>query len=616
MESKALTPRDLFDGKVNYEIPPFQRPYVWTEEDQWQPLWNDVVYVTEQVIDADGRTKELHSIAGHFLGAVVLKQLDSAAGDPIRWSVIDGQQRLTTLQLLLDAAQVIVERHGEEDDSETIFELVVNSAKRFAKTEKRFKLWPSRVDRQAFEIVMDNEIEATNEVNDSRIAQAHIFFQQSIEEWLKPSAVNTTENLAKLAALTQVLENYLSIVAITLESRDDDQLIFETLNDRGTPLLAADLIKNFVFIKCEQIGADVDKWADRYWLDFDGDWWREQISQGRMFRSRIDLFLQYWLTMRTLTEVQTDSVFKSFQSYAADQLATQPDAETFLENLRRDADTFRDLAQLDPSSAKGSFYSKIVESLEQGAFIPLLLWMISDNHNLPTDEVDKGLAAVESWVVRRMLLRRTMKDVNKMVVALLQHINDQPLKQVGNATVDFLKNQTADAREWPTDEQVIDELPAVKLYGNIKQQRLRVILSAIELILRTERSEDVSLPSRLEIEHIMPRGWREYWGEGIGDNPELASKRDMIINTVGNLTLVTQKLNSTLSNRPWRDEEAAIIAPSGKHAGLGKRSLLNQFSILAINKEIIDGHSQEWTDQDIADRSKKLAVTLTEIWPR
>jgi len=82
MEAHARAPRDLFDGKVCYEIPPFQRPYVWTEEDQWQPLWDDIARVAETVLEADGDEKALQDIPGHFLGAVVVKQLPSATGDP------------------------------------------------------------------------------------------------------------------------------------------------------------------------------------------------------------------------------------------------------------------------------------------------------------------------------------------------------------------------------------------------------------------------------------------------------------------------------------------------------------------------------------------------------
>lgn len=114
--------------------------------------------------------------------------------------------------------------------------------------------------------------------------------------------------------------------------------------------------------------------------------------------------------------------FMPSTTYASEHLADQPPAEAFLQRLRRDAETFRDFALFDPTTVRGRFYSRVVEALELGAFIPLLLWMISDTHASPADQVDLALAAVESWAVRRTLLRRTMKDVNKLVVALLREI--------------------------------------------------------------------------------------------------------------------------------------------------------------------------------------------------
>jgi hypothetical protein len=608
LEAKALTPRDLFDGKVSYEVPAFQRPYVWTEEDQWQPLWDDIQRVTDAVLGGE-------EVSGHFLGSVVLKQIDAPVGEPSRWSIIDGQQRLTTLQILLDAAQLVAAEHGEDEDAETLLELVYNSSKRFAGSSKRFKLWPSRIDRAAFESVMDNGLTPAQEIIDSRIVQAHRFFNNAIVEWAiesTPSQLSKT----KIATLTKVLEQYLHVVAITLGPTDEDQLIFETLNDRGTPLLAADLIKNFVFDRCEKLGVAADVWADKYWQEFDSDWWREEVSQGRLFRARIDLFLQYWLTMRTLSEVPSDSVFANFRHFASARLSSAQTAEHFLEGLRKDADTFRRLASLDEASPEGKFYHRVVEALELGAFIPLLIWLISDNHSPPDSQVRKALHAVESWAVRRTLLRRTMKDVNKMVVALLQNITNRPLSEVGDATVEFLNQQSSDAREWPTDVELRNELPAVKIYGNIKQPRVRTILAAIEQSLRTARHESVSLPSRLEIEHIMPRGWREHWGTGVANDPQRSAEREKLVNTIGNLTLVTQKLNNALSNRPWTDSEALIVAPTGQDAGLGKRSLLNRFSILVLNKLIVDQGVQAWTDQDVRNRGQELTEAVIRVWPR
>src|SRR3954469_11194603 len=147
MKADALTPRDLFDSKVQYEIPSFQRPYVWNEEDQWAPLWADVRRVASRLIAAGGDAEALDGVSAHFLGAVVLKELSAHAGDVARHAVIDGQQRMTTLQILLDAAHAAVAQLGYELEAEALEELIINSGNRFAGTKNRFKLWPSRADR-------------------------------------------------------------------------------------------------------------------------------------------------------------------------------------------------------------------------------------------------------------------------------------------------------------------------------------------------------------------------------------------------------------------------------------------------------------------------------------
>lgn len=616
MDAKALTPVDLFGGRVCYEIPPFQRPYVWTEEDQWQPLWDDLSRVAEAVLGAGGDPDKIAALSSHFLGAVVVKQLPSGAGDPSRSSVIDGQQRLTTLQLVLDAAQLVMEQAQCDDVAESLHELVMNDSKRFRATPKRFKLWPSRVDRQAFECVMDNDKTVPDHLVDSRIVRAHQFFADAMAEWAaKSDASGVVDRATRLSALATVLQQHLQIVAIDLAAADDDQLIFETLNDRGTPLLAADLIKNYVFQRCDEIGADVDEWGDKYWQDFDSDWWRVEIAQGRQLRSRIDLFLQYWLTMRVKDEVPTDKVFDQFRKHAKANLDDVASAQAFLARLRSDADTFRDFAQLDPKSAQGTFYARVVEALELGVFIPLLLWVITNAHPVSPEQADRALAAVESWAVRRTLLRRTMKDVNRLVVAVLKELDKAPAGSIGDATVAFLKTQSADSRAWPTDEELLSELPSIKVYGNIKQQRLRAILAGVEHQLRTAKHEDVSLPAKLDIEHVMPQGWRTYWQDGLLHDPVACAERDRLVNTIGNLTLVTKSLNSTLSNRPWKDADAASTPGAGADKGLGKRALLNKYSVLVLTRPIVDDHEAAWTNLDISERSKVIAATIAEAWP-
>ncbi|WP_181034593.1 DUF262 domain-containing protein [Arthrobacter sp. 08Y14] len=612
MKAEAVTPRDLFDSKVQYEIPAFQRPYVWSEEDQWAPLWNDVCRVAESVLEAESNADD-HRLTPHFLGAVVIKEVSATAGDLARSQVIDGQQRMTTLQILLDAAQLVVEAHGHEDDAEALQELVLNDSRRFKGTSNRFKLWPSKADRNAFEAAMDRTLEVDALLQDHRIVQAHAFFQQAISDWALSGDENGVVH-SRLSALAKVLSDQLHLVAINLSVVDDDQLIFETLNDRGTPLLAADLIKNWVFQQGERVRADVDEWAERYWLPFDEDWWRQEINQGRLLRSRIDIFLQYWLIMRMQDDIPSDTVFRRFKEHATTHMQDRESGSRFIRSLRRDADIFRSFAEIGDESSQGRFYRRVIEALELGATTPLLLWMLSPNHQVPQEQIELGLGALESWAVRRTLLRRTSKDINRLMVSLLKELNGVPMERCGTTVVEFLVAQSADSREWPSDEQMLDELPGIRLYGNLRQSRLRVVLAEVEKQLRNSRQENVTLPDGLEVEHVMPRGWRSYWLNNLSSEAGAEKRRDSLIHTLGNLTLTTQRLNSALSNRPWTDSEAREVAPTGKDAGKGKRSMLGDFSILAINKGIVDDHPAAWTEADIRARSVQLTEAICAAW--
>lgn len=617
MKADALTPRDLFEGKVQFEIPSFQRPYVWTEEDQWAPLWADIKRVAAGVLGSGGDPESLEGVGAHFLGAVVLKELTHHAGDVARSAVIDGQQRMTTLQILLDAAHAVVDELGYEDEAEFLRDLILNPAKKFSGTKDRFKLWPSRSDRAAFEAAMDD---TAAPIAEHRICEAHAFFGREVRRWIVDGGDEDEQSLgderSRADVLSDVLQSRLYLVSINLGGKDDDQLIFETLNDRGTALLAADLIKNWVFQRGEDLGADTEGWADAYWAEFDEDWWRHEINQGRHMRARIDIFRQYWLTMRTQEEVPTEGIFRRFREYVASLLDGVSAAEALLGDLRRDAHTFRGFAQLAPNTAAGRFYPRVVESFELAATTPLLLWMLSENHRVPEAQVEVGLGALESWVIRRTLLRMTMKDVNKLMVAMLGVLEAQPVDKAGEVVREYLDAQTADARIWPTDADVIAGLPDIRLYGNVRQARLRVVLEGIEKHLRTERHEDTALPPRLEIEHVMPRSWRTHWDEDPPLAAEAASARSKRVETLGNLTLVTQKLNGSLSHRPWTDSEAMIVAPKGKDAGLGKRSLLDRYSLLVLNKSLVGNHGAAWTEPDIRQRAVEMTRRLCATWPR
>ncbi len=309
-------------------------------------------------------------------------------------------------------------------------------------------------------------------------------------------------------------------------------------------------------------------------------------------------------------------MFRVFTEYAEPKMATAEAADALLAELRRDADTYRSFAQLDAITPEGRFYSRVIETMELAATTPLFLWLLSENHGVPADQLRVGLESIESWLIRRTSLRVTSKDINRFMVTVLKALDAVLLAEAGNRIRTFLSEQTADARLWPADRDVVAQIPSIKMYGNIRQSRLRVVLGAVEEHLRTKSTlyEAVMLPRGLEIEHVMPQGWRNHWDTMPPLPPEAAANRDRYVNTIGNLTLVTKSLNESLSNRPWTDAEAAGLKEGGE-PGKGKRALLDAFSLLVLNKDLLKDHADAWTDDDIIERSKKLAVAICEVWP-
>ncbi len=136
--------------------------------------------------------------------------------------------------------------------------------------------------------------------------------------------------------------------------------------------------------------------------------------------------------MRTRNEIPSDGIFRRFREYAGAELTSVVGAETLLTHMCNDAATFRGFAQLHPESAMGGFFVRVIEALEAAATTPILLWLLSENHKVPEEQIAKGLGAIESWVVRRTVLRLTMKNVNQLVVSLLGTLDLAEVESAGD----------------------------------------------------------------------------------------------------------------------------------------------------------------------------------------
>ena len=443
-----------------------------------------------------------------------------------------------------------------------------------------FKLWPTRGDREAFRHAMDNGL-AANDFAESLIVQAHEFFKLQARKWLQ-DASGPMES--RIDALEAAATSMLQMVVIDLDSQDDPNLIFETLNARGTPLEQSDLIKNFV------LSRDRDKQGD-IWGNLDYGWWRIEVRQGRLFRPRLDMLLNYWLAMRTGSEVSPARVFDVFRSYVEDQ-----DVHAVMSEVNQDLVNYRDFESTRGSgSDERSFYYH-VDVMQARVITPVLLLLLSAEVGTRI----RAFRVLESFLVRRMICRQTTKDYNRLVLELASRLRESGLEKADTLTAEYLKEQTAYAREWPTDEAVADALGSSPLYRLLTRGRLRLVLEGIERQLRSSgKAEQPTVPTNLTIEHLMPVGWRrEEWPLPVGVDADAATyERNTLIHSIGNLTLATQKLNSSMSNAPWNS----------------KRDELQEHSVLLLNNELLTRST--WDEETIRSRSRRVAELVSTRWP-
>lgn len=589
VHTDILTPKALFQKEVRYTIPPFQRPYVWSQDDQWEPLWEDVRNVAENYLEELERTNNNEVEAGqrtrpHFLGAVVLKQVPVPAKDIDQREVIDGQQRMTTIQLLLDAIQLICEQSDEpysKRAARRMAKLVTNDEDLIGDDELHiFKLWPTRSDREAFRHAMDNGL-AANEFEESLIVQAHEFFQLQVRKWLEEGE-GPIEH--KIDALEAAASSMLQMVVIDLSPQDDPNLIFETLNARGTPLEQSDLIKNFVLSEERDTESVL-------WGNLDDGWWRVEVRQGRLLRPRLDMLLNYWLAMRTGSEVAPSRVFDDFRNYVDGQTISG-----VMSNIKQDLGNYRAFEMAGGLSQEEKSFYYHVEVMQARVITPVLLLLLSAEATTRT----RAFNALESFLVRRMLCRQTTKDYNRLVLDLSVRLRETGLSRADSVVAQFLKNQTAYAREWPTDDVVTHALMSSPLYRLLTRGRLRLLLEGVERQLRSSgKAEQLTVPRNLTIEHLMPVGWgeREWPLPKDVDGDASTHQRNTLIHSIGNLTLVTQKLNSSMSNDTWTS----------------KRDELQEHSVMLLNNELLS--QPTWDEDAIGNRSRRMAALAAERWP-
>jgi hypothetical protein len=486
--------------------------------------------------------------------------------------------------------------------------LVANPPPYCSKPEDRFKVWPTNRDRAAFNAVMA----ATAPTNYSavghsgeRMVEAHRYFSDEARSWLQAAGEEAVAMRA--AAIETTVRELLQIVAIDLAHDENAQEIFETLNARGAQLTAADLVKNFVFQRLLESGADVEAVYAQHWRDFETGFWETEVSVGRIRYPRSSLFINHWLVARTGEEVVARQVFDRFKQFCDHDTSLQMrDLIAEIHKASKVYETFVKASKPAPGAVdRLTLFAYRSGVLESEVIKPLLLCLMDPQEpTIPEAQFSKALDVVESWLVRRMLVRATTKNYNQVIAELILAIRKGARDKAGDLIQGYLASQKSDSRYWPDDAEVRAELDALPVYKRLSRGRLRMVLEAIEDDRRGWRQgrsgmggERVARAS-YTIEHVMPRKWEIHWPLSAG---QTEIERELLLDTIGNLTLLTTPLNSKVSNGPW--------------AGLeGKKAALKAHDVLLLNRQVV-AEDGDWGHDKVRARTRAMADSITSIWP-
>jgi Protein of unknown function DUF262/Protein of unknown function (DUF1524) len=577
MHTAAESMREVFHGNTRFVIPRFQRRYAWTE-DQWEPLWDDIVAAFAK-FDGTG------DVPRHFLGAIVV---NDAAWAPGVHDVVDGQQRLTTLQLLFGAVAAVARasKAGDRRDVK-LFErqvvalerLVVNAGPTSAvhtvgSADERLKVWPSRNDQAAFRSAMTVHVPARgSDWGDPPVLQAYDYFAKRARGWLSKHR-NDASAFEKLVA---VLSEGLYAVVIRLEAADDPQVVFQRLNAQRLPLRASDFVRNHLFALAQSRGLPADWLYDQHWAQFDGGYWVEPPTRNG--RPRIDEFLSHFLVMETKREFPSQRLFGQFAEYLA---GTRQPLDAVMARIAGYGEIYRRLDTLtDLDGAEREFMGHL-RLMDITTMNPVLLRLFGD---FGVDERHAALRILDSYLVRRMIVGAPTNDYGGVAAQLLRGLDDP--KRAAEPIAAFLSTRETKSSYWPRDRELTHIVNDTPIGTSLQSYRLRMVLKIIDSGLHDALVESVDFDAgKLTVEHLLPVAWSDNWPL----NGESAASRNANVHTLGNLALVTDELNRQLGNRAWSVKLPLIRANSG----------------LRLNQQL----DEEWTVPALRARGRRLALAL------
>lgn len=654
MRPDKKTVTELFNDRQQYLIPLFQRGYVWSLNEQVQPLWEDLIDRLEAIVQhrADAQAVgagKLRPLRRHFLGTVVIGSLKGGSSDAVgSRDVIDGQQRITTLQILLLAFRDLLAPLDDEALSYDLKLLTKNLGK-YRNTGDALKVMPTNVGRDVMQALAElGSVEKICERFPAKVGRQHqerpamvrayLFFHAMVASHLRglryddplPGAaadddtrvvdvvMNSidSDNQLKLPGaelpldaerghtLLAALREGFQIMSLELEDEDDPQIIFETLNARGAPLLPSDLIRNFIFLHATRNGEDVDELYREGWQHFDetvdtstgkgAKFWKQQERQGRLKNSRLDLLLYHYVGMRKCEDLKVAHVFNEFKDWWQDE---PRDTQRELARITHLAGYFQTF-MVPGQASRFDLFCRRLKLLDVSTVTPLVLYLL-EHHKPDSAELLQAIGDLESYLVRRFICGYTTKSYNRTFLnrLLAEMVREQ---KTDAATLrSKLLSLQGESQCWPDDETFARDWYHRRLYQGRNTGKVRAVLEALELTMRGSKQESLVLPDGLTVEHVLPQKWQTNWPLA-DDTPENQEKRNRLLHSIGNLTLVTQAFNSALSNEPFAVKRQEIVTTS----------------LLMLNTHFQRYDDNDaWDEDEIVSRADSLFAYALKIWP-
>jgi alkylated DNA nucleotide flippase Atl1 len=557
--ARETTLQELLEGSKQYQVPLYQRTYSWTTA-QLARLWEDILKLVEDRIHEPTAT--------HFIGSLVLAPSPSNGPAGVQeFLVVDGQQRLTTLSILLCA---IRDHRAATEDGEhrdrVNQQYLINKWK---PGQHRLKVVPTQADRAAYLACLDSTPQAGGS---DPVGAAYRFFAARLV------AADDPDDALDIERIESTVISGLALVSVTAQQGDNAHRIFESLNNTGLRLTQGDLLRNYLFMRMPTRG---DAVYHSLWLPL-----QNQLSSS-------ELELLFWLDL-----VQQDSRVKQTDIYVEQQKR--------LDRLHAEAEIEREVARfsrlggllniiLDPDREADAQVRRRLRRLNAWGtttVFPLLLHLLDrrEAKSVTSQQIASAMLCVESFFVRRLLIGRATANVNRILLSVVTEMDgDLPVDEAVRAYL------SAGRKYYASDADVRSGVQTIPYYLNGRPHQRNLVLQWLEESYGNK--EPVAMDS-LTIEHVLPQTLTPEWARMLRDasdaDDDVAQTHESLLHTLGNLTLTGY--NSKLSN-----------------SSFAVKRLQLQTSGISMNQEIAE--QEQWARSQIHARANALADRIVSLWP-